>query len=79
MKRKRRIKVERRAIKKCAIEEAIFQKAGDPSRPTNHYRAALAGLPRAVTREDVERMLAECLAHLTGSRPRNAGNVSFGS
>jgi hypothetical protein len=55
------------------------QMAGDPSRATNLDRAALAGPLRAVTRKDVERMLAECLAHLTGSRPSNAVNVSSGS
>jgi hypothetical protein len=58
---------------------SCYQQAGDPSRATNLYRAALAGPLRAVTRKDVERMLAECLAHLTGSRPSNAVNVSSGS
>jgi hypothetical protein len=79
VKRKRRIKVEGRAIKKCAKEKATFQKAGDPIRATNLYRAASAGPLREVTRKDVERMLAECLAHLAGWRLRNAGNVLFGS
>jgi hypothetical protein len=58
---------------------SCYQQAGDPSRATNLYRAALAGPLRAVTRKDVERMLAECLAHLTGSRSPDAGNVSSGS
>jgi hypothetical protein len=54
------------------------QKAADPSRATNLYRAALAGPLPAVTRKHVERMRAECLAHLTSSRPPNAVNVSPG-
>lgn len=45
---------------------SCYQKAGDPSRATNLYRAALAGPLRAVTRKDVEAMLSECLANLTG-------------
>jgi hypothetical protein len=60
-------------------EKATFHKAGDANRATNLYRAALAGPLRTVTRKDVERMLVEFLAHLTGSRPPNAVNVSFGS
>jgi hypothetical protein len=46
---------------------SCYQKAGDPSRATNLYRAALAGPLRPTTRKDVEGMLAECLAHLSGS------------
>jgi len=46
---------------------SCYQKAGDPSRATNLYRAALAGPLRAVTRKEVEKMLAECLALLTNS------------
>jgi hypothetical protein len=41
------------------------------------YRAALAGPLRAVTRKDAERMLAECVARLAGSRLPNAVNVSY--
>jgi hypothetical protein len=44
-----------------------YQKAGEPSRATNLYRAALAGPLRKVTRKEVEKMLAECLALLTDS------------
>jgi hypothetical protein len=40
---------------------SCYQKAGDPSRATNLYRAALAGPLRADTRNEVEAMLAECL------------------
>jgi hypothetical protein len=43
---------------------SCYQRAGDPSRATNLYRAALAGPLRAATRKDVEGMLAECLAQL---------------
>jgi hypothetical protein len=48
---------------------SCYQKAGDPSRATNLYRAALAGPLRAVTRKDVETMLSGCLATLAGSPP----------
>jgi len=50
---------------------SCYQKAGDPSRATNLYRAALAGPLRAVTRKEVEEMLTECLTLL-----RNGGTVS---
>ena len=43
---------------------SCYQKAGEPSRATNLYRAALAGPLREVTRREVEEMLAECLALL---------------
>jgi len=43
---------------------SCYQKAGDPSRATNLYRAALAGPLRPVTRKEVEEMLAECLGLL---------------
>ena len=46
---------------------SCYQKSGDPSRATNMYRAALAGPLRAVTRQEVEAMLAECLALLSRS------------
>jgi hypothetical protein len=46
---------------------SCYQKAGDPSRATNLFRAALAGPLRDVTRLDVEAMLGECLVNLTGS------------
>lgn len=48
---------------------SCYQKAGDPSRATNLYRAALAGPLREVTRKEVEEMLAECLRLLTTSVP----------
>jgi hypothetical protein len=49
---------------------SCYQKAGDPSRATNLYRAALAGPLREVTRNEVEEMLRECLEFLMGARPR---------
>jgi hypothetical protein len=48
---------------------SCFQKAGDPSRATSLYRAALAGPLREVTRKEVLEMLAECLARLAHSPP----------
>ena len=48
---------------------SCYRKAGDPSRATNLYRAALAGPLRAVTRNEVEEMLRECLALLTAAPP----------
>ena len=54
---------------------SCYQKAGDPSRATNLYRAALAGPLRAGTRKDVEAMLKECLTLLrTGGSPK-VGNT----
>jgi hypothetical protein len=44
---------------------SCYQKAGDASRATNLYRAALAGPLRDDTRKEVEAMLAECHALLT--------------
>jgi hypothetical protein len=48
---------------------SCYQKAGDPSRATNLYRAALAGPLREVTRREVEEMLAACLALLRKGTP----------
>jgi hypothetical protein len=50
---------------------SCYQKAGDASRATNLYRAALAGPLRPVTRKDVEGMLSECLARLTMQAERD--------
>jgi hypothetical protein len=48
---------------------SCYQKAGDPSRATNLYRAALAGPLPEVTRQEVEGFLAQCLALLrTGGK-----------
>ena len=43
---------------------SCYRKAGDPSRATNLFRAALAGPLRETNRKEVEAMLAECLASL---------------
>lgn len=43
---------------------SCYKKSGDPGRATNLYRAALAGPLRESTRQDVEAMLAQCLALL---------------
>jgi hypothetical protein len=54
---------------------SCYEKAGDPSRATNLYRAALAGPLRAVTRRDVRAMLAGCLARLKTSAARRDGGA----
>lgn len=41
------------------------KKAGQLSRAVNLYRAALAGPLRDNTRQDVEKMLSDCLIALT--------------
>jgi hypothetical protein len=43
---------------------SCYLKAGDPSRATNLYRAALAGPLRETNRKEVEMMLADCLSLL---------------
>jgi len=43
---------------------SCYQKAGDPSRATNLFRAALAGPLRDETRKEVESLLNECLSLL---------------
>ena len=53
---------------------SCYQKAGDPSRATNLYRAALAGPLREATRHDVEQMLTECLALLLEATTPRAGS-----
>jgi hypothetical protein len=57
---------------------SCYQKAGDPSRATSLYRAALAGPLREVTRNEVEEMLTECLHLLRDTLPRKAGTTSSG-
>jgi hypothetical protein len=51
---------------------SCYQKAGDPSRATNLYRAALAGPLREMTRNEVEAMLTQCLRLLRDSAPPGA-------
>ena len=43
---------------------SCYEKAGDPSRAVNLYRAALSGPLREDTREEVENMLNACLVTL---------------
>ena len=43
---------------------SCYEKAGEPSRAVNLYRAALAGPLREDTRKDVENMINACLATL---------------
>jgi hypothetical protein len=50
---------------------SCYEKAGDLSRAANLYQAALAGPLRAVTRKEVDGMLAACLTRLhADSAPR---------
>ena len=49
---------------------SCYEKAGDPSRAVNLYRAALSGPLRDDTREDVKNMLNACLASLDRQRLR---------
>ncbi len=59
---------------------SCYEKAGDLIRATNLYQAALAGPLRAVTRQEVEGMLAACLVRLKAqSAPRKAGRVASAS
>ena len=44
---------------------SCYEKAGEPSRAVNLYRAALSSPLRDDTREDVENMLNACLAALS--------------
>ena len=43
---------------------SCYEKAGDPSKAVNLYRAALAGPLRDNTRQEVENMLSACLVEL---------------
>ncbi|MDE0427892.1 MAG: hypothetical protein OXN25_23795 [Candidatus Poribacteria bacterium] len=44
---------------------SCYEKAGEPSRAVNLYRAALSGPLRDDTRQEVENMLGACLAALS--------------
>ena len=48
---------------------SCYEKAGDPSRAVNLYRAALSGPLRDDTREEVENMLSACLVALNRQSP----------
>jgi hypothetical protein len=54
---------------------SCYRKAGDPSRATNLFRAALAGPIRPATRKDVEAMLQACLALLRNGIPPTTANA----
>ena len=54
---------------------SCYEKAGDPSRAVNLYRAALSGPLRADTREDVENMLNACLGVLECQSVKNIPSV----
>lgn len=45
---------------------SCYRKGGRPDQAANMFRAALAGTLSSQARADVEKMLAECLAELTG-------------
>ena len=51
---------------------SCHQKAGDPSRAANLYRAALAGPLREITRKEVLEMLDQCFALLRKNSRRAA-------
>jgi hypothetical protein len=59
---------------------SCYEKAGDLTRAANLYQAALAGPLRAVTRKEVEGMLAACLARLKAAsssrKPRRVVSAS---
>ena len=50
---------------------SCYEKAGDPSRAVNLYRAALSGPLREDTREEVENMLNVCLVVLNRQPVKN--------
>ena len=50
---------------------SCYEKAGEPSRAVNLYRAALAGPLREDTREDVKNMINVCLAILDHQTPES--------
>ena len=50
---------------------SCYEKAGDPSRAVNLYRAALSGPLREDTRQEVEDMLSACLVALNRQPTKN--------
>lgn len=50
---------------------SCYEKAGDPSRAVNLYRAALSGPLREDTRQEVENMLTACLVTLKSEPAKN--------
>ncbi|MDE0686939.1 MAG: hypothetical protein OXI61_02110 [Candidatus Poribacteria bacterium] len=55
---------------------SCYEKAGEPSRAVNLYRAALAGPLREDTRQDVENMINACLAGL-GHQPSESFSMNI--
>jgi hypothetical protein len=55
---------------------SCYERAGDPTRATNLYRAALTGPLREITRREVEAMLAACLARLKQALSTDVASVS---
>ena len=54
---------------------SCYQKAEEPSRAVNLYRAALSGPLREDTREDVENMLSACLDALNSESTKSISPV----
>lgn len=50
---------------------SCYEKAGEPSRAVNLYRAALSGPLRDDIRQEVESLLSACLVTLNHSKPHN--------
>ena len=50
---------------------SCYEKAGEPSRAVNLYRAALSGPLRDDTRQEVESLLRACLVTLNHRTPHN--------
>ena len=63
---------EREAAAHRVSAASCYEKVGDRARAANLYQAALAGPLLEHTREEVEALLARCLAHLVPPRRRKA-------
>lgn len=50
---------------------SCYEKAGEPSRAVNLYRAALSGPLQDDTRQEVESLLSACLVTLNRRKPHN--------
>ena len=55
---------------------SCYEKAGEPSRAVNLYRAALSGPLREDTRKEVEDMLSSCLAALDNESTKSISPVT---
>ena len=58
---------------------SCYEKAGDPSRAVNLYRAALSGPLCADTRQEVEGMLHACLVALEGQPTKITSSTQIGN